>query len=64
MAREIRIDRDRCMGSGQCMHYAPAVFGQDEDDIAIVLDPDGGTDAALLDAAQGCPTTAISVHGV
>jgi len=37
--REIRVDRTLCMGSGQCSWYAPNTFDQDDETIAIVIDP-------------------------
>ena len=49
MALDIRIDREACMGSGNCSFWAPGVFDLDDDGIAIVL------------AAQGCPTQAITI---
>ncbi|MCA9038627.1 MAG: ferredoxin, partial [Planctomycetaceae bacterium] len=30
MDLEIRVDRGTCIGSGQCVHWAPGVFDQDE----------------------------------
>ena len=61
MAIEIRIDREKCMGSGNCSFWAPATFDLDDDGVAIVVDAAGdGDDKAVL-AAQGCPTQAISV---
>jgi ferredoxin len=59
--REIRIDRSLCMGSGQCCWYAPNTFGQDDETIAIVIDPAGDPDDAIEAAADGCPTQAISI---
>jgi ferredoxin len=59
--REIRVDRDLCMGSGQCCWYAPNTFGQDDETIAIVTDPDGDPASAIKDAADSCPARAISV---
>ncbi|ADP83321.1 ferredoxin [Pseudofrankia inefficax] len=61
MARHITIDRDLCMGSGQCLIYAPNTFDLDDDAIATVVDPDGDSDAELASAVTGCPTQAISV---
>ncbi|OHV39125.1 ferredoxin [Pseudofrankia sp. EUN1h] len=52
------------MGSGQCLIYAPSTFAQDDDAIAIVVDPDGNTAAELVSAVTGCPTQAISVVDV
>ncbi len=59
--REIRIDRSLCMGSGQCCWYAPNTFGQDDETIAIVIDPAGDPDDTIEAAADGCPTQAISI---
>jgi ferredoxin len=61
VALEISIDRDACMGSGNCSFWAPAVFDLDDDGIAVVVDPDGAPVDKIVLAAQGCPTQAISV---
>ena len=61
MALDIRIDRDTCMGSGNCAFWAPGVFDLDDDGIAVVLDPTAADDDKIVTAAQGCPTQAISV---
>ena len=61
MAVEIRIDREKCMGSGNCSFWAPATFDLDDEGIAIVIDPEGDSDEKIVLAAQGCPTQAISV---
>jgi ferredoxin len=39
VAIDIAIDRDTCMGSGNCSFWAPGVFDLDDEGIAIVLDP-------------------------
>lgn len=62
MALDIRIDRDVCMGSGNCAFWAPGVFDLDDDGIAVVLDPTAADDEKIIIAAQGCPTQAISVY--
>jgi ferredoxin len=61
VALDIRIDRDSCMGSGNCAFWAPGVFDLDDDGIAIVLDPNAAPDDKIVLAAQGCPTQAIAV---
>ena len=61
MALDIKIDRDACMGSGNCSFWAPGVFDIDDEGIAIVTDPSGDPDDKIVLAAQGCPTQAISV---
>jgi ferredoxin len=61
VALEISIDRDVCMGSGNCSFWAPGVFDLDDDGIAVVLDPSGAPEEKIVLAAQGCPTQAIRV---
>ncbi len=61
MALKIAIDREACMGSGNCSFYAPATFDLDDDMKAIVIDPTGDTEAKVRLAAEGCPTQAIRV---
>jgi ferredoxin len=58
---EIRIDRDVCMGSGNCMFWAPDTFDLDEDGYAVVVDPGATVEEKLKIAAEGCPTGAISL---
>jgi ferredoxin len=61
MAVEIRIDREKCMGSGNCSFWAPATFDLDDEGVAVVVDPGGDPDEKMVLAAQGCPTQAIAV---
>ena len=61
MALSIEINREVCMGSGNCSFWAPAVFDLDDDGIASVTDPEGDTEDKVILAAQGCPTQAIAV---
>jgi ferredoxin len=61
VALEIKIDRESCMGSGNCSFWAPGVFDLDDDGIAIVLDATAADDEKIVLAAQGCPTQAITV---
>jgi ferredoxin len=61
VALEIKIDRESCMGSGNCSFWAPGVFDLDDDGIAIVLDATAADDDKIVLAAQGCPTQAITV---
>ena len=61
MALSIEINREVCMGSGNCSFWAPAVFDLDDDGIAIVIDAEGDAEDKVILAAQGCPTQAIAV---
>jgi ferredoxin len=59
---EIRIDPQRCMGSGNCAFWAPATFDIGDDGIAFVVDPEGDSEDKVRNAVDGCPTQAISIH--
>jgi ferredoxin len=61
VALEITIDRELCMGSGNCAFWAPGVFDLDDDGVAYVIDATAQPDEKVLLAAQGCPTQAIAV---
>ena len=60
---EVRVDRALCIGSGDCVDTAPDVFQLDDEDKAVVVDPDGAPYDEVLEAAQNCPVTAISIAG-
>jgi ferredoxin len=59
---EIRVNRDTCIGSGNCCFHAPATFDLDDDLKATVVDSDGDGVDAVKRAADGCPTRSISVE--
>lgn len=61
MALEIRIDRDVCMGSGNCSFSAPQVFGMDDESVSVVIDAGAASAEQIVRAARTCPTEAISV---
>jgi ferredoxin len=56
---KIAVDRDACMGSGNCAFWAPGVFDLDEDGIAVVVGDPTGHDEEVRKAALNCPTSAI-----
>lgn len=60
MGNELTIDRDRCMGSGQCTFYAPNTFDLDDLSIAVVIDPDGDPEDKIEMAIDVCPTRSIA----
>jgi ferredoxin len=62
MALEIEINREACMGSGNCGFWAPGVFDLDDDGIAVVLDVDAAPEDKIILAGQGCPTQAITIR--
>ncbi|MFJ2398461.1 ferredoxin [Streptomyces sp. NPDC087843] len=59
----IVIDKDVCIGAGQCALTAPNVFTQDDDGFSEVLPgiEDGGGDPLVREAARACPVGAITV---
>lgn len=58
---EIHIDPERCMGAGNCAFWAPRTFDIGDDNVAIVLDAQGDAEENVRNAADGCPTQAISL---
>ena len=59
---KIEIDRDECISCQQCVSDAPATFGMDDDDTAVVIDPEGDPPDVILAAAQSCPVEAITLY--
>ena len=62
MALDVEIDRDACMGSGNCVYEAPGAFDLDDDSIATVVDPSAAPEEKVLAAARKCPARAITVR--
>lgn len=59
----VEVDRDLCIGSGDCVASQPDVFQLDDEGKAVVLDPDAAETGEIVEAAQNCPVTAIFVIG-
>jgi ferredoxin len=62
-AEVIVIDREACMGSGNCGYWAPNVFDLDDDGIAIVIGDLAGNEELVRVALENCPTSAIRLAG-
>ena len=58
----VRVDRDLCIGVGNCVAIAPTAFKLDEENKAVVLEPASVDDDALLEAAESCPVQAIIIE--
>lgn len=56
----VTVDRDRCLGSGVCVLYAPDTFTHDDDAKAVVVAHGDPLDAVRT-AVEGCPTQALHV---
>lgn len=59
----VRVDRDRCVGSGNCVLTLPLVFDQDDEQGLVVLrrgDPPDEVADRVRRAADLCPAGAIT----
>jgi ferredoxin len=65
MTLKVIVDRDICQNHGQCVFAAPQVFELDEEGELVVLDdePDESLRDAVEEAADVCPTQAITLGG-
>lgn len=57
----ISVDHDKCVGSTLCVLTSPSVFALDENGQSIVVDPAADTKERVLEAAEQCPMSAITV---
>jgi ferredoxin len=59
----ITVDQDKCLGSGNCVFSVGEVFDQDEDGVVVALQtsPPAELDAKVREAADLCPSHAITV---
>jgi ferredoxin len=56
------IDRDQCVGFGDCVKEAPEGFKLDEDTLAVFVAPEAVERERLLRACDACPVDAITVY--
>ena len=63
MTFKVKVVERKCIGAGQCVLAAPAVFDQDEDGIVVLKDatPPADQHEAVRKAARLCPAVAIFV---
>lgn len=61
MAYDVQVERARCIGTKACISSAPSTFELDPTLVATVINPEGDPETAMVEAAEGCPTGAISV---
>lgn len=57
----VRIDRELCVGFGDCVAEAPAAFTLDGEGIAVFVDPERVDRTVLIRAAGCCPVDAITI---
>jgi ferredoxin len=58
---KIVVDRGKCIAAANCIGMAPRVFALDGQKKAIVLDSKAADNTTLINAAELCPTEAISL---
>ena len=61
---KVHVDEDLCIGAGQCVLVAPAIFDQDDKGLVILLDvtPPPALHEAARKAAKLCPARAITIE--
>ena len=59
---KVRIDRDLCIGLGNCVAAAPTVFGLDKSNKAVVSSPESVDEDTLMSAAESCPENAVIIE--
>jgi ferredoxin len=56
---KITIDRELCIGDQACCAEAPNTYEMDDENIAIVTNPEGDSPEEILAGAKICPVDAI-----
>ncbi len=59
---KVRVDRDLCVGIGNCVAVAPKVFQLDKENKARVIDISSADEDKIMSAAESCPVNAIIVE--
>jgi len=64
MARKLRVwvDHTACVGNAMCETIAARSFRLNADRQSEAIDPPGDSEAAILEAAENCPVSAIFVE--
>jgi len=57
----VRIDRELCVGFGDCVKEAPGAFHLDDEGLAVFENPGQTGREELLAACDACPVDAITV---
>lgn len=57
----ITVNQTKCIGSGDCVETAPAVFQFDAGEKSSVVNPTGASGSTILAAARSCPVKAITI---
>lgn len=59
---KIKVDKNLCIGCGACQAIEPSIFELEDDGLANAIDTEIEEDIKenVIDAMEGCPTSAIS----
>ncbi len=57
----VSVDLDVCVGNAMCPHLASKSFALNDDRQSQVIDPNGDPREAVMEAAEACPVSAITV---
>ena len=58
---KVRIDRELCVGFGDCVTGAPLAFELDGEGLAVFKQPEQVERERLLAACEACPVDALTV---
>jgi ferredoxin len=58
----VSVDHARCVGNGTCLTIASNVFAHNADRQSVVVNPTGDPNDQILEAAETCPVSAITVR--
>lgn len=59
---KVKVDKNLCIGCGACQSIEPSVFELEDDGLAKAIDTEINKEIKenVMDAIEGCPTSAIS----
>lgn len=58
---KVAVDRDLCIGLGNCAAIAPTAFDLDDEGKVVILDPYSVDEEIILAAAESCSVKAIII---
>lgn len=61
MTPRVLVDRDLCIGAGNCVRLARGFFALDEEDVAVLVDGAEASEDDLRSAELNCPVGAIVI---
>jgi ferredoxin len=66
MARKLKltVDHNTCVGNAMCVTIAANTFALNEGRQSEAVNPEGDSEADILEAAENCPVSAITVEDV